>query len=87
MPPNADGTFTVVFEGSAPNYTGSIVIAGLCEPDCPITANVTGNTIGFGSVGPRAVTYKGTISGNSMSGTYTVGTEGQGNGNWSAVKG
>jgi hypothetical protein len=87
VPANADGTFTVVFEGSAPDYTGSIVIAGLCDPDCPITANVTGNTIGFGSVGPRAVTYKGTISGNSMSGTYTVGTEGQGNGTWSAVKG
>jgi hypothetical protein len=87
LPPNADGTFTVVFEGSAPDYTGSIVIAGLCEPDCPISAKVTGNTIDFGSVGPRAVTYKGTISGNSMSGTYTVGTEGQGQGTWSAVKG
>ena len=53
VPPNADGTFTVVFEGAAPDYSGSIVIAGLCEPDCPITANVTGNTIGFGSAGPE----------------------------------
>ena len=86
VPANADGTFTVVFEGSAPNYTGSIVIAGLCEPDCPITATVTGNTIGFGSVGPRAVTYKGTVSGSSMSGTYAVGSEGQGEGTWKAVK-
>jgi hypothetical protein len=87
VPADAGGTFTVVFQGSAPDYTGSIVIAGLCEPDCSITAKVTGNAISFGSVGARAVTYQGTISGNSMSGTYTVGTEGQGHGTWKAVKG
>ena len=87
VPANADGTFTVVFDGSGSAYTGSIVMAGLCEPDCSITASVTGNTITFGSVGPRAVTYKGTISGDSMSGTYTVGNEGQGEGTWTAVKG
>jgi hypothetical protein len=86
VPANADGSFTVVFQGAPPDYTGSIVIAGLCEPDCPVTATVNGNAITFGSVGPRAVSYKGTISGNTISGTYTIGNEGQGSGTWKAVK-
>jgi hypothetical protein len=78
------GTFVVRFEGSSPNYTGSITIPGQCD-GCPITATVTGNTIGFGSVGGQGVTYDGTISGKDMSGTYTVGT-GQSKGTWSATK-
>lgn len=85
-PTVSNGTFTLEFGGSAPNYTGTIVLAGLCEPSCPITANVAGNAISFGSVGAQAVTYSGTISGNSMSGSYQVGTAGDGEGTWKAVR-
>ena len=57
--------FTVVFEGSAPNYTGSIVIAGLCKQDCPIAAQVRRNAMAS-EQSARAVTYKGTVPGSSM---------------------
>jgi hypothetical protein len=42
---------------------------------------VTGSAIKFGTVGGQAITYKGTVSGSSMSGTYS--TPG-GGGPWSA---
>jgi hypothetical protein len=51
----------------------------------PITGTVNGGTIQFGTVGSTAVTYTGTVSGNSMSGTYKVGSgSGSDGGNWSA---
>jgi hypothetical protein len=44
---------------------------------------VHGSTIRFGTVGSSAITYSGTASGKSMSGTYhTPG----GGGTWSAHK-
>jgi hypothetical protein len=46
---------------------------------------VNGDAISFGTVGSgTAITYSGTVSGNSMSGTYKV--NGQGGGPWSATK-
>ena len=84
-PTSDSGTFGLTFEGSAPSYTGTITISGTCEPSCPITATVTGNTIAFGSISPFAITYDGTISGSSMSGSYTVGT-GPYEGTWKATK-
>jgi hypothetical protein len=48
----------------------------------PLTGTVSGNTINFGTVGSAAVTYTGTVSGDTMSGTYVVG--GSDHGSWSA---
>lgn len=47
-----------------------------------ITGNVQGSAITFGVVG--GVTYSGSVSSNSMSGSYQV--PGGGNGSWSATK-
>jgi hypothetical protein len=44
---------------------------------------VSGSSINFGAVG--VVTYTGTVSGNSMSGSYTDLANGQ-MGSWSANK-
>ena len=44
---------------------------------------MNGSSIQFGTVGSSAITYTGTVSGNSMSGSYQ--TPG-GGGSWSAHK-
>jgi hypothetical protein len=60
--------------------------AGLMTGPALATLNgtVSRNKITFGTVGSFAVTYSGTFSGNSMSGTYNV--TGSPAGNWSATK-
>jgi hypothetical protein len=45
---------------------------------------VTGGSIKFGTVGSAAISYTGTVSGRSMSGTYKV--NGSGGGPWHATK-
>jgi len=45
---------------------------------------VVNGTIRFGTVGSLAITYSGSVSGNSMSGTYQVG--GSNGCPWSASK-
>jgi hypothetical protein len=54
----------------------------------PIHGTVQGGTIKFGTVGSQAITYKGSVSGSSMSGTWQIkGTSGAaGGGPWSASK-
>ena len=37
-----------------------------------INGTVNGGTISFGTVGSQAITYSGSVSGDSMSGTYKV---------------
>ena len=38
----------------------------------PIHGTTNGDSIQFGTVGATGITYKGTVSGNSMSGTYRL---------------
>jgi hypothetical protein len=45
---------------------------------------VSGGSIRFGTVGSAAITYTGSVSGTSMSGTYQVA--GSPGGSWSATK-
>jgi hypothetical protein len=51
----------------------------------PLTGRLEGSKITFGTVGSLAITYTGSVSGTSMSGTYKV-AGGQGSGSWSATK-
>jgi hypothetical protein len=48
----------------------------------PLTGTVNGGAITFGTVGSTAITYTGTVSGNTMSGTYEVA--GSQHGSWDA---
>jgi len=76
------GTFTLTSQQSGSQLSGTINLSSDGSPK--INGTVTGNTIKFGTVGSTAITYSGTVSGNSMSGTYTVA--GAAGGSWSATK-
>jgi len=76
------GTFTLHWTQSKSRLTGTIAISSIGRTN--ITGSVSGSTIRFGTVGnARAITYSGSVSGTSMSGTYKTGGDG---GPWSAHK-
>jgi hypothetical protein len=77
------GTFALTWTGSGSTLKGTIKLSDPSET-LSLTGIVKGNTITFGTVGSTAITYAGTVSGNSMSGTYELaGTPG---GPWSASR-
>jgi hypothetical protein len=80
----SDGTFTLTWQQSGSDLTGSIMISDFGDSAIPINGKVTGNKISFGTVGTFAVTYTGTVSGDTMSGTYHTPA---GDGTWNATKG
>jgi hypothetical protein len=75
------GTFTLHWTQSGTTLKGSITLS---SPHGTYTINgsVKGSAIKFGAVGAGA-TYKGSVSGKSMSGTYKSPP---GGGSWSAHK-
>jgi hypothetical protein len=76
-----NGTFTLTWQQTGSAVNGQIVLSSPAHTFA-INGNLAGSAITFGAVG--AVTYTGTVSGSSMSGTYQV--PGGGGGNWSATK-
>jgi hypothetical protein len=76
-----NGTFTLSWQQTGSAVNGQIVLSSPPQT-FSITGNLSGNAITFGAVG--GVTYTGTVSGSSMSGTYQVPSGG--GGNWSANK-
>jgi hypothetical protein len=77
------GTFNLNWQQTGASLAGTIAIS---SPPQTLSLNGTlnGTTITFGTVGSLAITYTGTASASSMSGTYSVG--GQNAGSWSASK-
>jgi len=78
------GTFVLHWRQSGSKLGGHIRISSPAS-SLPIHGSVAGGAIQFGTVGSYAITYTGTVSGSSMSGSYQVG--GAQSGNWSASKG
>lgn len=76
------GTFTLTWSQSGPSLNGTIQLSSP-QRTLHISGNVSGSGISFGAVG--VVTYTGTVSGTSMSGSYTDIANGQ-SGTWSASK-
>ena len=77
------GTFTLHWTQSGSRLTGTIKLSSNVGRT-NITGTVRGNTIRFGTVGnATAITYSGSVSGTSMSGTYKAGGAG---GSWRAHK-
>ncbi len=74
------GTFTLEWRQSGSKLTGTIDLSSVGK--LPIDGTVNGDTISFGTVGSTAIRYSGSVSGNSMAGSYTVA--GGGSGSWSA---
>lgn len=75
------GTFTINWTQSGSNLSGKITLSNPPETT-GITGALNGSTIKFGTV--SGAEYNGTVSGNSMSGSYVTA---RGGGSWSATKG
>jgi hypothetical protein len=80
---NYQGTFALRWHQSGSNLKGTIRISAPAT-SLIIRGTVVNGVIRFGTVGSLAITYSGSVSGNTMSGTYQVG--GSNAGPWSASK-
>jgi hypothetical protein len=80
---NYSGTFNLTWTQSGSKLHGTIQISNPGNT-MPINGTVNGDAIQFGTVGSMEITYSGTFSGSSMSGTYQVGPSA--GGPWSAAK-
>ena len=78
-----NGTFTVRWHQSGSRLHGTIHISNPSNT-LPINGIVDGSAIRFGTLGSTVITYSGTVSGRSMSGTYKV--NGGSGGPWNASK-
>lgn len=78
-----NGTFKLNWKQSGSKLAGTINLSSAGN-NVPLHGSVNGSSIRFGTVGSEAVTYTGSVSGNSMSGSYKTP---QGGGSWSANKG
>jgi hypothetical protein len=82
------GHFVLRWHQSGSRLIGTITLSAPSRGTVPIHGTVQGSTIKFGTVGSEAITYSGSASGNSMSGTWQIkGPSGAaGGGPWSASK-
>ena len=74
------GTFTLTWVESSGKLAGTIDLS--TSGTVPLNGTVSGDTITFGTVGTQKITYSGTVSGDTMSGTYSVAGSAQGS--WQA---
>jgi hypothetical protein len=77
-----NGTFTLTWNQTGSNVDGTINLSSPADM-LHISGTLSGSAISFGAVG--VVTYSGTVSGSSMSGSYKDLANGQ-SGTWSATK-
>jgi peptidoglycan hydrolase-like protein with peptidoglycan-binding domain len=77
------GTFVLNWKQTGSKLSGTIELSA---PQTTLSLNgtIAGTTIEFGTVGSAEITYSGTVSGDKMSGTYTV--NGSPGGDWSATR-
>ena len=82
------GTFKLTWQEVGPKLSGTITISGFSNAATSIHGTVKDNSISFGTVGSQAITYSGSVSGKSMSGTWKIvaGGRAMGSGSWSASK-
>ena len=82
------GHFVLRWHQSGSKLNGTITLSTPTRGTVPIHGTVQGSTIKFGTVGSTAITYSGSASGSSMSGTWQIkGPSGAaGGGPWSASR-
>ena len=80
------GTFNLTWQQSGQNLSGTITVSGLGNAPTSIHGTVKGTSISFGTVGSESITYSGSVSGKSMSGTWQIQAGGRtmGGGSWKA---
>ena len=83
-----NGTFKLTWQQSGQNLSGTIMISGFGNAPTNLHGTVQGASIRFGTVGSEAITYTGSVSGKSMSGTWKIkaGSRSLGGGSWKASK-
>ena len=82
------GHFLLKWHQSGSKLTGRITLSAPTRGTLGINGTVQGGTIRFGTVGSEAITYSGSVSGSSMSGTWKIHgpNETAGGGPWSASR-
>jgi hypothetical protein len=82
------GTFKLTWQQSGQDLSGTIRISGFGDVPTSIHGTVHGSSIRFGTVGSETITYSGSASGSSMSGTWKIQTAGRslGGGSWKASR-
>ena len=82
------GTFVLRWHQSGSRLSGRITLSAPSRGTLAIHGKVVGGAIRFGTVGSEDITYSGSVSGSSMSGTWKIqGPNGTaGGGPWSASK-
>jgi hypothetical protein len=81
------GTFTLTWQQTGSNLSGTIKISGFGDVPTNIEGSVQGSAIRFGTVHGQEVSYTGTVSGSSMSGSWQIPVPGRTvKGSWSASK-
>jgi hypothetical protein len=82
------GTFLLRWHQSGSRLSGRITLSSPARGTLGIHGQVAGSSIRFGTVGSTDITYSGSVSGGSMSGTWQihVPSGGSGGGSWSASK-
>ncbi len=73
-PDQVAGTFALTWTQNGSTLTGSILVKGTpCLTAAAVSGTINGSTISFGAVsGTQTVVYDGSISGTTMTGTYTA---------------
>jgi len=77
-----NGTFILTWTQSGKELSGTIKISSPPHKYL-VKGTVSGSSIRFGTLGGGSITYTGSVSGSSMSGTYHAPN---GNGTWRATK-
>jgi hypothetical protein len=77
-----DGTFTLNWTQTGTQLAGSIDLSTGGMED--LTGTYSGGHITFGTVGSTVITYTGSVSGNSMSGSWQIAGGTGGTGSWTA---
>jgi len=82
------GTFKLTWQQAKSKLSGTIKISGFGDQATPIHGTLQGTSIQFGTVGSEAITYSGSVSATSMSGTWKLEANGHvgGTGSWNASK-
>ena len=85
--PGTDGTFHIDFTQAGGQLNGTITVTDTpCFTAGTIFGVLEGNSIKFGAVNSgQNLNYTGTVSGTSMSGTYSAPRCGNGKGTWEAA--
>jgi hypothetical protein len=83
-----NGTFKLSWQQSGANLNGTIKVSSFGDAATRIRGTVQGSSIRFGTVGSQAITYSGSVSGSSMSGTWKIqaGGRAMGGGSWHASR-